>query len=81
MMGEKFSVYRHPLPYVTCPLVQLLAVAVMISLAWILGKWPSDGRSKSVGLAATAPVRRGHGVVPGDAVPITAEKAVKLVDG
>jgi len=85
--------YRSP-PHRTCT-YQLAAVGVMSALAGLFGQWPQSSQlggeekatsstsgtrctSKAAGLTSTS----GGGVgIPDDAVPVSQEEAVSLVDG
>lgn len=72
---------------------QLAAVGVMSALAGLFGQWPppphssqscAEGKATSSTRCtskATAPTSMSGGGIPADAVPVSQEEAVSLVDG
>lgn len=75
-----FGKYYRPVWGAMCMMLQLLAVLVMALLARMFGQWPS----RSTALTPQASLKassNGHVQVPSDAVSISQDTAVKLVDG
>eukprot|EP00752_Nemacystus_decipiens_P010843 g9641.t1 len=80
---EMFGKYYRPVWGVICGLLQLAAVGVMCALAWVFGQWPPSSSESwgKVTFGASSTSAAAGGMLPSDAVAISQEKAVSLVDG